>query len=215
MRNMMTPIHNAWSVWPWSRFDEPEPANDYGNQGTATLPNGVIADLVPRNPEGWEDQHRRNGVRIHDHDRKVTYYATVDQRGKLDHLVVEVNGFIDENALRRVPVRRIEQVAHNRALELRKAREEATDGKEPFLVGLPGHLTEPAKPGGVPSAEEIAELMTTRGMGRQQLARHYQRPVRTIDGWIRRARKEAPDLMPASRKSTAKHNPLTNQEKNQ
>ncbi|MFT4226314.1 hypothetical protein [Micropruina sp.] len=129
-------------------------------------------------------------MEIYDHDRRVTYRATVDPRTReLDHLEVIAGDHIDDNMLRRVPVDRIRRVA----------RAEATQHLHGSLTfTLPGGLSDPTQPGQVPTDEEVAELLR-QGFERADLARLYQRNVRTVDRWIRNARLAFPDVPQATR----------------
>lgn len=180
----MTPIQSQWSVVPWTRYDTEPP--DRALIATAEVDGRAVEMFEPMDPE-WHRQHARHGAQIHDHDRDVTYRATVDERGDLDHLTVEVHGFIDDNALRRVPVARIRSAVLEQVAQA--ARED--EGVLSFL--LPGGLTER------PDLGEVARLLHE---GKDRAWFHAQWPEpewnkRTVDGWIYRARKKYPDGPPA------------------
>lgn len=134
------------------------------------------------------------GAEIHDHYRNTTYRATIDQRGKLDHLETVSRGSeIDENALRRVPVERI-----RRAVFEQVQAQHGTDAGT--LVFTPPGGVRFTEGEGPPEPEELARLMKDHGMRRQELARHYDTAVKNVDRWIRNARRQRPDLpWPAQR----------------
>lgn len=189
---MIPPVHTSWSVVPWSRLTAEPPAHTGPTGATVTI-EGTVYDLVPTIPAAWRSAHTRHGVEIHDHARNVTYRATVHpaRPTELDHLEVIAHGHVDDNAMRRVPVERIRREVLNHLAAM------AAAGPNALVLTLPGGLTEPSRPGEVPSPEELADRMTRHGWGRQELATFYRRPVRTVDGWIRRARQSHPHLMPA------------------
>ncbi|KAA9149503.1 hypothetical protein F6B41_25465 [Microbacterium lushaniae] len=105
----------------------------------------------------------------------VLYSATMDGHDRLTHVTVTVSGD-DIEAARFIDIQRA-------ARELRA-----------FIAqhGVPWRTSS-----AVPSAEEIADLVERRGWGRNELAAHYRRPVRTVDRWMRDARAAFPDRMPA------------------
>lgn len=186
---MMSPIQTSWLVTSWSRLDADPPASALVSKGSITI-DGQTHTLVPELDAAWKTAHTRYGAQITDLDRHVVYRATVDERGELDHLEVVCQGHIDDNAMRRVPVARIRRAAQSEALEqTRLLREE---GERQLLVTLPGGVEDAAtkKRGTVPPLEEIAQQITEKGLGRQQLAIIYERPIRTVDRWITKARKQ-------------------------
>jgi hypothetical protein len=189
---MMTPIHTSWSVLSWFRYDADPPAVP---TRTMTTPDGQTWEFQESMSQEWARVHMRRGAEIHDHDRNVTYRATVDpETGDLDHLEVIVKGWIDDNTMRRVPVNRIRREVLKHVAADAEAR--AQEGEEVITMTLPGGLADPADRGIVPPLEEIADLMSRYGLGRQELAARYGRPVRTVDGWIRRARQTVPERIP-------------------
>ena len=185
---MMTPIHTAWSVAPWRHHaTEPptfptrlarelaERVEGRPDDARVMVPAGVLRDLLAA---GTARQGGAPGAQIHDHDRDVTYRATVNERGELDFLAVEVRGHIDDNALRRVPVARIRREV------LSQVKADAEAGGVTFV--LPGGLSER------PSLEEVARLIR-EGRDRAWFHAAYPNvPKRTVDGWMRRARQQYP-----------------------
>jgi len=190
----MTPTYSAWSTAPWGRYDTEPPALP---TRTITTPDGQTWEVSEPVDPAWHREHWHEGAEVHDHDRGVTYRATVDPRtGRLDHLEVVIDGGgIDDNALRRVPVERVARAV--RVQVNADARARAEDGPETFTVGLPGSLR---REGDKPALEELADRMTRLGEGRQELAAHYGRNLRTVDNWIREARQSIPEQMPAARR---------------
>jgi hypothetical protein len=179
----MNAQQDTWSVWPFSRFDAEEPERERRVKGSDGKWHVVLDPLDP----AWVAKHQRHGSRIHDHDRAVTYEATVDERGRLDYLRVtfESGRLIDENAMRRVPVATIRRVV----LEQHRERAALGDQADEVLsFVLPGGLRER------PTLEEVAELM---GQGYDRPALHAMYPnvnKRTVDGWMVRARRlQTPD----------------------
>ncbi|MDP3969107.1 MAG: hypothetical protein Q8Q02_12590 [Nocardioides sp.] len=203
----MAPIQSSWSRGPWWRYTTEPPTfstrvardlskriegcpDDASVTITAALLRDLLAHVLP--PEDG-----RPGAEIHDHDRHVTYRATVDPAtSDLDHLEVIVHGWIDDNAMKRVPVARIRREVLAQVAADAQARAEEGHG-EVFTLVLPGGLTEgDGTRYAPPPLEEVAQLMR-KGLDRHALAERYGRPVRTVDGWIRRARQQMPDQMPA------------------
>jgi hypothetical protein len=189
----MTPLYTSWSVAPWRHHDTDPPTvptrlarelteriADRPDDARVMIPAGVLRDLLAAasTPEGGTP-----GAQIHDHDRDVTYRATVDpERGRLDHLEVIVHGWFDDNAMRRVPVDRIRrevlaQVAADKA---------AASHGDAFTLVLPGGLSER------PDLAEVARLIG-QGWDRARFHAAYpDTPKRTVDGWMRRARRKYP-----------------------
>lgn len=184
---MIPPVQTAWSVVPWVRYDAEPPGGWPASTGATATVGGVVHDLVPQVPEAWLSAHRRLGVEIHDHDRGVTYRATVnpERPQELDYLETIARGHIDDNVMRRVPVERIRQ----EVLTHLAAQQRAASGE--VIITAPGGLAD-----GLPGPEELAAHMA-QGWGRRQIATHYGANLRTVDGWIRRARQARPDIMPA------------------
>ncbi|GAA4817155.1 hypothetical protein GCM10025786_24300 [Nocardioides caeni] len=153
---------------------------------------GVVRDLLAAATAG---AHGSPGAQIHDHDRDVTYRASVDPAtSDLDHLEVVVRGWIDDNVLKRVPVARIRREVLAQVAEDRRAR--AAGGPDALTFVRPGGLV--GGDGGrysPPPLDEVARLMR-EGLDRHALAERFGRPLRTVDGWIRRARQEYPDDVP-------------------
>lgn len=150
-----------WSVFPWTRYDDD--------------------DQVPGVP----------GAAVTDSRRQITYRATVNAQGYLDHLEIEMTGHIDDARLARlrsIPRERIEATV---AAFVR-------DQEPGTLQFVPegGLIAEGGAPGTTPTSQEVADLMRKHGWGRQELAVYYRRPVRTVDGWIARARAELGDVAP-------------------
>lgn len=189
----MTPIQSSWSRGPWWRYDTEPPTVP---PVTITADDGTSWVLSEPMDPAWHAAHIRHGAEIHDHDRNVTYRATVDpETSDLDHLEVIVHGWPDDNVMKRVPVARIRRQVLAQVADDARAR--AASGPEVVSVVLPGGLREG---GGTryapPPLEEVARLMRD-GLDRHALAERYGRPLRTVDGWIRRARQQMPDQMPA------------------
>ncbi len=199
---MMTPIHTAWSAAPWRHHDSEPPTfpgrlarelaeriADRPEDARVVVPAGVLRDLLAAatSPEGGTP-----GAQIHDHDRDVTYRATVNERGELDFLAVEVRGHIDDNALRRVPVARIRREV------LSQVKADAETGGVTFV--LPGGLSER------PSLEEVARLIR-EGRDRTWFHAAYpETPKRTVDGWMRRARAKYPQTPGGSARTRERKN---------
>lgn len=194
----MSPVQTDWAVVPWQHQDDEPPSLP---STTIRMPDGS-SWLVSEAPDpAWLSGHTRRGAEIADAFRGVTYRATIDREtGELDHLEVILSdrSRINENLLRRVPVERIRRVVLQHLIEDEQANPAGRDGEQVLVFTLPGGLTDPSQTGQVPPAEEIAELMN-RGLGRQEIAKHYRRPVRTIDRWIRDARRSLPDRVPPAR----------------
>lgn len=215
----MTPIETSWSSSPWWRTEDPSPG----------LPHRDRAELAQR-IEGRPDDSRVMltagtlrallaaagpgagawGAEIHDHDRDVSYRATVDPRtSDLNHLEVVIRGFVSDNALARVPVARIRRVVLAQVAADQRAR--AEDGSEgSFTVTLPGGYSRgDGSRFAPPSTDEVAELMR-QGLDRNAIAARYGgRPVRTVDRWMTRARAEYPDLPSRTRGRTRTTPPQT------
>ena len=192
----MSPIESAWSVVPWRRDSDDaapplpdavvreltERIEDRPDDARVMITAGTLRDLLPRSTpdSGWL------GAEIHDDDRSVTYRATVDPKtSDLNHLEVIVRGWIDDNSMRRVPVARIRREV---------LRQVAADARERIIEGHPDVFTV-VLPGGQierPSLEEVAQLIRK---GRDRAWFHATFPTvpqRTVDGWMRRARKKFP-----------------------
>lgn len=202
----MTPIESRWSCGPWTRHLTEPPtfrtsvARDMEawlegrpDDSSVMLPVGVVRDLLAA---AVAPGPGAPGAQIHDHDRDVTYRATVDPAtSDLDHLEVIVRGWIDDNVMKRVPVARVRREVLAQVAADRSAR--AAGGDDVMTLVLPGGLT-----GGdgsrysPPPLEEVARLMGA-GLDRHALAERYGRPLRTVDGWIRRARQQYPEQGPA------------------
>lgn len=185
---MMTPLESRWSVVPWTRYTA-EPPNS-APIGTAEI-EGVTVDVFDQMDPEWHREHVRHGAQIHDHDRDVTYKATINQRGELDHLEVIVHGYIDDNTMRRVPVARIRRVVLEQVGEFARVR--ANHGEGVLSLVLPGGLTER------PDLEEVARLMR-EGWDRKRFHEAWPEPDwphRTVDGWMRRARQKYPTDPPS------------------
>ena len=198
----MTPIHHDWSVTSWERpedDDNPEPPMprrgdlsamlaelDSNPEATsATVDAALLRSLLHH---ALREYPTVPGAEIHDHYRNTTYRATIDQRGKLDHLETVSRGVgIDENALRRVPVERIRRAVFEQV----QAQHGAEAGTLMFTPPGGVRFTDGEGP---PDAEELARLMKDRGMHRQELARHYGTAVKNVDRWVRNARRQQPDL---------------------
>lgn len=152
---------------------------DQPDDAPVRVPAGVLRDLLAA---ATAPENGTPGALIHDHDRDVTYRATVDpEKGRLDHLEVIVHGWIDDNAMRRVPVDRI-----RREVLAQVAADKATAGDDAFTLVLPGGLSER------PALEEVARLIR-EGWDRARFHAAYPEvPKRTVDGWMRRARAKYP-----------------------
>lgn len=202
----MTPLESRWSRGPWTRpgVEPPTIPASLGRDLAARLdgrpddsrvllPVGLVRDLLAA---ASADLTGTPGAQIHDHDRNVTYRASVDPASSdLDHLEVIVRGWIDDNVLKRVPVARVRREVLAQVAEDRRAR--ASAGHDDAMTfALPGGLT--AGDGArysPPPLDEVARLMR-EGLDRHALAERYGRPLRTVDGWIRRARQQYPDDVP-------------------
>ena len=203
----MTPIESSWSRGPWTRpLTEPPtfPASvardiaarleGRSDDSRVLLDIGVVRDLLAA---ATAPSRGSPGAWIHEQDRNVTYRATVDPAtSDLDHLEVIVRGWIDDNVLKRVPIARIRREVLAQVAEDRRARAvEVRDDVMTFV--LPGGLTSgDGSRYSPPPLDEVARLMR-EGLDRHALAERYGRPLRTVDGWIRRARKQYPEQVPA------------------
>lgn len=206
----MTSSSSTWSVFSWFRYDEEPPPL---LQGLVSYRDKEL-ELHEKLDPAWIEKHRRRGAQIHDSKRGVTYRATLDlQTYEMDYLEVVVDGpFTRPNGegyksferLRSIPLSRIHSAVRKQVIEELRA-EKGAEG--PVLIFTPeGGLVEDGdgsmrKP---PSSEEIAMLMRPikeggRALDRNGVAAHYGRAVRTVDGWISRARKELPEKMPPKR----------------
>lgn len=195
----MVPIHTHWSVTPWQRYDaEPPPETE---PRRVPQPDGsTLLVSEPLDPS-WRQSHRILGAEIHDHDRDVTYRATLGERGQLDHLEIVARGHIDEGIQRRVPIERIRRTVSEHLQA--QAAAQAEHGPDTFVITPPGGLVDPTRKGEVPDAEEIADLMADHGLDRHALAARYRRPVRTVDRWITNARNMFPDRVPPATRGAA------------
>lgn len=180
----MAPLQRNWSASSWERIGSPDP-----------------------------------GVGIVDTDRGVIYYVTIgrDTEGEPFIATLEIEPQpgvpVDSLMLRRVPVTTILDYAlaylHYRA-ELLAAR---GSGRKPagnplvFGMAAPGAIE---IDDGMPTSEEIAEMMT-RGMTRHDIAKRYGRKPSTVSDWIGKAYREVPELMPPKRagRKPAKRDPQT------
>lgn len=138
------------------------------------------------------------GAEITDNRRQVSYRATVDGDGRLDHLEIVLSGHIDDARLARlrsIPRERIEQAV------VAFLRAQRPDELTVFLDG--GLLARKGPtPTGAALYAEVAELMAANGWGRQELAAHFlpdeepTKAVRRVDHWILRARALHPEIAP-------------------
>jgi len=191
-----------WSVASWSRYDVEPPTLP---ARAVTMPDGTSWTITEPVDPAWHATHVRRGAQIHDARRGMTFRATIDPAtGDLDHLEVVVSGQpVDDRALARlgsVPLHRIRREVRAQVIAEDRARAEYGEGQ--YLVftpvgGVPGVPGVPEASDGSryapPSSEELAALMAEHGWGRRELAAHYDRPVRTIDRWVRAARAELGD----------------------
>ena len=122
-------------------------------------------------------------ARIEDHERSVVYRARVNSRGDLSRLVVEVEGpWIDDNALRRVPVARIRRVAIEKIAAAQRV------GDDGFSLTMPGDLSDR------PSLDVIADHMAN-GRTRAEIHAIYPSvPLPTLGRWMAQVRKQHPHL---------------------
>lgn len=187
----MKPQHYDWSVVPWGRYDADPPEVP---PFTVESPDGMSWVVSEPMDPAWHAAHWRYGAEIHDGRRGITYRATVDARGELDHLeVVLSGGVVDDGALSRlssVPVERIRTAANEQAI--RDRRRDGADGPESEDSGglsfvLPGGLADgDGSRYSPPSREAILALLHEHPRWwRTELAAHYGRPVRTVDRWLR------------------------------
>lgn len=196
---MNVPIHTQWSVVPWWRYDADLPPG--AEPQRVRQPDGTTLFVSELPDPEWEQRHRIPGAEINDHDRGVTYRATLDDRGQIDHLEIVVRGHVHPGTERHLPVDRIQRAVSEHLQAT--ARAQVTDGPGTIVIVPPGGLVDPTRRGEVPPAEEIADLMGKNALGRKAIADRYGRNVRTVDRWITNARKEFPDRMPPATRGTA------------
>lgn len=163
------------------------------------MPDGTSWKVTERVDPAWHAAHVRRGAEIHDQRRGVTFRATIDPRtGDLDHLeVVAASGQpVDDRALARlssVPLSSIRREVRAHVIAEDRARAEHGEGQYLMFTPTGGLLIGDGSRYSPPPSEELAALMAERGWGRQELAAHYGRPVRTVDRWVRAARAELGD----------------------
>lgn len=159
------------------------------------MPDGRTVTLEEAVPADWLRKHTRPGAQITDHGRGITYRATVDERGELDHLEVVVTGYVPDQPFRSIPRESI------RRATVEQVREQARAGRASLVFTPTGGLVDPSQPGQVAPPELVAHLMHEQGMTRQDLARLWGRSLRTIDRWIQAAREAYPDKVPAAKRA--------------
>ncbi len=189
----MTPSEHRtsrWSVVPWERWDAEPPD---GTAGTVQL-DGRTWELREPLAPAWKEQHVRRGACVHDSRRAITYRATVDAAGEIDHLEVVLAGPFRPDALVKltsVPIMAIQREVNLLLI----AQAEAGPG---VLVFTAEGGTEGAEgdgsPYSPPTSQQLLDLLTEHpGWGRSEIAAHYGRNVRTVDRWLREARRD-PDI---------------------
>jgi len=188
---------STWFVSPWTRYAGEYPIESGPTGATVTI-HGEVHDVVRRAPQSWLDAHIREGATVTDHARGITYRATVNPQrpGELDYLEVVIEGHVPEGGFRKVPVSRIRDAVVQ--FLAGQAAAKAESGEDTLFLIRPGGVTttDPSlKPPPPPSAEVARHL--SEGLKRADIAKLYRRPVRTVDGWIHRARKEHPTSTPA------------------
>lgn len=167
---------------------------------TLELRAGVLRQIVEHlQPEPASSYER--GAEVHDEEAGVTYRATIGRdRGRRWLRTVEVipdDIAAPEQRVFRVPTNVVAAlVAEVHAAEAGEARTDAelrmTFGDSSVVFGV-RHA--PPEPSSVPTAEQLARLMHD-GLNRREIAGYFGRSVNTVDQWLRRARREQPDLFP-------------------
>jgi len=138
----------------------------------ATLTIGDMTVTIPEPVDAeWVAQHARHGAQIIADG--IIYRGTLDAAGRLDYLEVVLSGEPED----RIPFPRkriIDAISMSLAEQGRVVDVDTTR---------------------VPTSEELASLYE-RGMTRQTIAAVYNREVKTIDRWTRRARAELGNRIP-------------------
>lgn len=189
----MAKMENAWSAGPWSYLDEEPPELPPRQFQT---PDGKRWEIREPLDADWEATHRHHGAWIKDHRRGITYRVALDpQTLEIQHLEIELTGGVtkhDVAKLGSIPYDRLEQRARELVIGEGGALWAVTEGGLEDRDGTKRHP---------PHSEDIAELLAKNSnWGRKELAAHYSRPVRTVDGWLRKARQElGEDAIPRRR----------------
>ncbi|MCV7700722.1 helix-turn-helix domain-containing protein [Micrococcus luteus] len=203
----MKVFKNSWSVWGWSRHEEaelppagaPDPLRpdvraeiwatlaEAGDDDTVELPAWALRSLMAETEPSGRDVP---GVLITDDQRGVHYRATIHDDGReatLRTLEVAPTDLPADEALFQPPVRSIVRAADR---FLRAQRMDAEEG-----VALVAQRDEPARPSRRrrPDDGTLCEHLNAR-MNRDEIAERYGVSPNTVDQWLRRGRKNSPDL---------------------
>lgn len=194
---MMRKYEDDWSVSSWFRYDA-EPPMQARERGPDVTVDGIEFETWPKPDPEWERAHRRLGAAIHDHARSITYEATLDRAtGEIEHLKVEVNGYVGTETSVPLPLARIRHVVAEQVLAVERAREE--HGESVLVFTPTGGVEIPDDEGrarrGTPTPDEFSAYLAEHpGLTRQQIADDYGRKVSTVDRWLWSGRRDRPDL---------------------
>lgn len=206
---MAPPITDGWTLWPWSRVDpdapEPDPipegllddiearlAGHRGRGDTVKLPSWVVQLLV----DNARPAPMTAGAVVVDTVRGAQYRATIQRSEGVAQLAsVEVSPIEPGATLPagtfRVPGKHIADavsgfLAQRAAAEARSRQSGGDGGSVLFNATV-------RKESATPTAEELRELVRA-GLNRGAIASRYGRAISTVDQWLRKARRDRPDL---------------------
>lgn len=180
----MTPGKRNWIIGPWSVwrariFDKP-----FRHEGE------LVESL-------WHTAHQRHpfsqkveGARIDDHDKGLTYEATIGQGDGqvwLESLTIIANRpgqRIDHALLNGIPTKRIAEQVQLHLAEQQALREQ-TGSRRAFVIGQESPVVGRTEP---PTMDELAELVTA-GETRGSLAKLFGVSPSAVDNWLGKARR--------------------------
>lgn len=198
----MNDVRLRWSVWPWTRYTDDDPDGTESEMAALAakldgLPDEqkVMVTAGQLRALGVGAQHRgAPGAAITDGKRQVTYRATVDTHGQIDHLEIELTGEVNDARLARLRSIPREHIEATVAAFVKDQQPDTVQFvPEGGLLADELRGTNGQIKGGPALYAEVARLLA-EGKGRQDIAVIFDRPVRTVDGWIIRARDQHQNL---------------------
>lgn len=205
----MSEPKNSWSVWRWARHeDDGEPITSAPPPLTPEARRALLEQLKGRHDDDtaevpvWallalmaETEPRGRtvpGVWIQDDGRGVNYRATIHEAGadsRLRTLEIEPTRDDADETVFHPPVKSIIRTARRHLRE--RERIESADGV--LFLGSPA---EPTRPGHSrrPSDEVLCAHLREDGWTRSDIADEYGVSPGAAGQWLRRARKNSPEL---------------------
>lgn len=203
----MTEPKNTWDVWRWERVENddlpasaPPPLSEevrselwdqlarMEDHDDVTIPAWVLRSLMA----GTEFHGRKvTGAWMHDESRGVNYRATIHTDGpeaRLRTLEIEpLRDDVDESVFQ-PPVKSIVRTVRRHLRE----RERTEQSGAIYL----GRLGEPTRPGtsARPTNDVLCRHLAEDGWTRTDIAEEYGVSPGAAGQWLRRARKESPEL---------------------